>query len=437
MDNPIIIINLHINDSIKSYVFAGTNIPNNITKIFNKIEKNTHLTLVEKTTLKNTYPDHHNNILSIKNPIKFIPVFIYLDDNLNTIRRKIFVYISDLKTKYYILEKNQEIWINKDNEQHLGYQYINPETNKVYPIKPSTDNKEIQVDDEFLKATKSDYQLVRTNPILFDVIDFAKPSQHILNVTNFADLEKKELTPKLIDGYVKKYYPDVILKSTPDKDAKLYKKTKKFIERDDKIIEFVDNVNVDPDQFSKSGIINIRLHVNSEEQTPFLNLLKIFNHLRKKLSYKIPFVKYKDPNWTKPYSALFKNIVTEQIVSQERVIQWLYVKKISKGEVVFKEVSKGITLRILAYEYEGKSYYATLNLFNTGRIDYVVNYQPKKETNIKDIIANIEAINEIITDIKKIDYRTDRDKELKGPDIKLEDGILVTGLNTNIISLSI
>ena len=88
------------NDTV-NYVFIGiTEDP--IKSILNKLENRENILKDEVLLLKKKYPNDFNNWIKLikdKIKIKFLPVKIHMDDSINQIREKIYIYISDIDNK--------------------------------------------------------------------------------------------------------------------------------------------------------------------------------------------------------------------------------------------------------------------------------------------------------------------------------------------------
>jgi hypothetical protein len=83
-------------------------------KIFNKIEREgfKSISADEKEKLKKKFGSGLvDGSWSKMKSIKFVYDRIYLDDTINMIRKKIFVYLSDPDKNNYLIEKNQELWV--------------------------------------------------------------------------------------------------------------------------------------------------------------------------------------------------------------------------------------------------------------------------------------------------------------------------------------
>jgi len=116
LSNPIIIIDNIITKKLhKLYAFVGNELDNDTKKILHKIETKKTITTTEQTIVKKL-SKHWKSWTT--NDIKFIYDYIRLDDSINYIKKKIFIYLSNTEQKNYLLEKNQELWIDLGNKEY-------------------------------------------------------------------------------------------------------------------------------------------------------------------------------------------------------------------------------------------------------------------------------------------------------------------------------
>lgn len=436
LSNPIITVNKVSKDKTKLYVFVGPDTENK--NIFNKIENGKSLTSTEEGVIKKLGGKFYKKWLNA-DFVKFIYDYIRLDDSINYIKKKIFLYLSDVKEKYFILEKNQELWVQPNPNEYniLGYHYVDKETGNIVDIKPSVHSK-VEIDYDFVDKdgmATNKYDLVNEDLILFDAIDVLNENEYEIYVSNLIDfldrLEKakvKTITDKLMNGYIRKFYPEGKINISDALDN--YKKTKNEIERDNKIINLVENVKVNEDKFRNCDLIHARVHINKNANND-IDLLKLFTYLRKNLSPNMPFIKYQDPEWTKPYSIIYDRVVKDKIVSDSTLIKWIGISK--DKEVDYKPM-KNVMIKIKIYELDGKAHYGTMHINRKGRIEFSPSYVKEYGATINDLIENIGDVSKLIKMINNYDIMKGVDIEL--PSAELVDGIVRTKENTDIIILS-
>jgi len=440
LSNPVIIIN-HIitKNTNKLYAFVGNELDNDIKKILKKIEDKKNITSSEESVVKNL-SKHWKSWTT--NDIKFIYDYIRLDDSINYIKNKIFFYLSNPEKKYFILEKNQELWVEPSDKEYkiLGYHYVNKETNEIIKIDPSIYSK-VEIDYNFVDKdglSKDDYDIINQNLILYDAIDITNDKEYIIYLSNLTDfikrLEKHKITTitdKLLDGYIKKYWPEVVIAPNLSKSFTQYKDVKKNIERDNKIINLVNTVKIDEEQFSSCNIFNTIIHINGEGPCNQIDLLKLFTFLRKNLSYQMPFIKYKDPVWVKPYSVVYDKAIQEKKIDESKLIDWIGMGRSKDlGDI---KATKKITIKMKIYEYEDNIYYSDISINEKGKIAFNPSYREAYGASIHDVIKNIDELSDLMKMMNKSDAL---ESKMELPEAKMEHNVLKTKENTKILSLS-
>ncbi len=441
LSNIVITLNLIISkDKTKLFACVGDKLNDDIKKILYKIENNKSISESEEKNIKKLSTSYKK---WIKGDVKFIYHFIRLDDSINTIKKKIFLFTSNLETKYFVNERNQEIWIEPLPKKYkiLGYHYVNKDSGEEVKIEPSIYSK-VEIDYKFVDKdglVKEEYDLINEDLILYDAIDISNDREHEIYISNLNDfikrLEKHKIsaiTDKLLNGYIKKYWPEPNLNITVNENLKHYKEIKINIERDNKIINLINNATIEKDQFSACNMIHARIHINYGQKDGKIDLLKLFNYLRKNLSYDMPFIKYKDPDWDKPYSVVYDKSIKEKLIDEGKLMTWLYIKKDKNaGEI---KGTKGISVKIKIYTFNNKLFYGTLVIYKDARLEFTPSYIAEYGATIYNIIDNIKDVAKLIQKINKSDII--EDDKINYPDINLVNNILITKKNTKIVSLS-
>ena len=228
---PIFNIYLKSRFEKKFYILIGSvdDIPNAMRNIINNIENKVKLTKSDNSYLKKNYNKYYKYWFSIiKNniDIKFIFHKIYIDNSIEDIKKKIFIYISDIANDKFILPQNQQLWIILKNGDRkiIGF-YYNDLENKIMPAvstKPQIDSR--FVDKNGFKKKITD--LVNNHGILVtDLLDACEFKSYTFHVTDaMADynyiVSVKKMNDRLLYGYFHKYWP----KFKPKYDLKLVKK---------------------------------------------------------------------------------------------------------------------------------------------------------------------------------------------------------------------
>jgi len=254
LNNIVITVKLVNKNNIKSYIFIGDDITEEYKNIFTKIINKKNLSTKDEELLKDKYKNSYKEWMQFdkKNEIYFVYDYIRLDDSINGIKKKIFLYLSDIKRKYFILEKNQELWIEPSEKKYkvLGYHYINKDTDEILDIEPSVYGK-IFIDENFVDKDGilvGKYDLKNEDLILYDVINIFNEKEHTIYVSNLTDFIERlkkhdiEINDRLIYGYILKHWAEGILK--PFDEIKQYNAVKEFIDRENSIIKLVENVKI-------------------------------------------------------------------------------------------------------------------------------------------------------------------------------------------------
>ena len=346
-----IIINILMTNRLfkKLYIFIGLvdkDINLLLTESFSKkIISSKNMKKIEKL-----FPDNFNYWFKIHKsgiPIYLIPDLIYIDDTIQSIRKKIFLYLSNKDN--LLIENNQELWIeNKeyvkdpnncivDNRKYipLGYYYKN------YKYEPSI-HKDIIVDYEnFVDSngiSLNSYELQNNIHYIFhDIINFKNISNNTIYMNNLEfDMEymkKKHIIQNdtLLHGYIYKYFP----KKKTEYDKKDYKDTfikyKKLFEYELFLFTLI-NKNIESDYLNKYNIVAIRLRSNNCEKKIMsdysligkndIDLMKIFNLLD--VSEDVPFIKYKKKiEWFSPMIKINKSSIKKNLVEKKQLFKWI------------------------------------------------------------------------------------------------------------------
>lgn len=445
--NPIITVNLNTLDNNKLYYFVGDDLPNNIISILNKIP---NISSSDKTELKKHFTANSSSLIdsfSKKGNHNIVFDYLRLDDNLTTIKKKIFIHLSEKRSNYFVLENNQELWVEPTSKTYklLGYEYVNKETQEPISIKPSVYYTKPQIDYDFVDKNgeiSHNFDLINNNLILYDIIKLGDHKTYVLYLTNLQDFIRKmkeagikEIDDKLLNGYIKKFWPRGEINPDTTKALKHYNKINKTLKRNAKIIEFVNDVKIEKDRFSQCNIILVKINVNYNQKDQCIDLLKIFNHLRKKLGPKMPFLRYQDPNWPRAQSAFDKKLAKDTTISQEQLEKWLFIKEAETGSEL--KTPKGLTIKLFNYKHDGKNYFNNIIIHGSSRIDITLTYISNIHATTKNIEQNIKDIGDLVDDINKIRINIAGVKQkLNKPYINFKDGVMKTDENTKVVFMN-
>ncbi len=267
-------------------------------------------------TLQNKKIPHH---------LHFVPSLIQMDDNLNEVKKKIFVYCPSFvpgqkEKQEYILPSNQELWIKiktkkegdkKYDFKMLGYHYIEKGSENQYIYKPhiyenfeldtklfphlnhshrmnsiNQSNKQdmeekVNMEQNFVRKKEYKIDTGDNYLLLFDIFGNEDVySNNVIYVSNVKDeilylKLKKEWTDnkkdKIIKGYIKKYWPAYNEKEDDKKQTdnlqKIYLKT---LQRDQYINTLMNTLVIDSSMFNCS-IRTIKFNVNYDEDQLYMD----------------------------------------------------------------------------------------------------------------------------------------------------------------------
>ena len=459
-----------------AYIFVGE-VSSKIASILSKIEKGSKPNDNDKKNLSEHFGRDYNtklglNILhssesgQIWDTITFIYDYINADDSIFMIRKKIFIYLSEPLKNKYLIETNQELWVelesnisdksNKSKEDKkllvdfkiLGYYYDG------MSLTPSIYNK-FKVDNNFItkdgdRRIQKDKIINDNNMILTDLIDISKVKNTTIYISYLDDEKEyiklktgKEIEKKILNGYILKYWPHGVLNVEYNELKDKFKGIKNRLDVDNYILELVRDTPIPKEFCSSYYISNMRISINNElkHERKYINLLKIYKDLR--LSEKIPFMSYKsDEDDDIPPYQIYKPIVN--IVPKVQVVSW--IKKVKKRgdklyateEDEFKRI-KGLTIKYLQFIEDGKHYYSTIHLYANGHYELELNYTDSYQASIKNIQEYFESVGKLIDSINQIDYIIGRygDKlDKPGLILDYEHGVIRRKPNTIISNLN-
>ncbi len=319
---PIFIVRPVSRDEKKSstyYIFMGPQ-HEDIILILNNFSETKRLKKSELNSLNNLFGDETINqwigIIKKGGKLSFIPNLIRMDDSLNEVKKKIFVYCS--QNEDYILPRNQELWIklkmkskskstqnitNKLNPlkyKILGYHYIDKQTGEEYKYAPHIYFKDIEFDNDLLKTyqrmdnemmmeltdnsskKKREYKIDTSENyyLMYDILENVEMEDNIIYVSNAIDEilylknkkkimnEKKNRKSflKVLNGYLRKYWIH-IQPEFDKKEAKGLFELKRFeIERDEYILKLMKEVQqsvVNTSYFQNCSMKTVKFNINS------------------------------------------------------------------------------------------------------------------------------------------------------------------------------
>lgn len=434
--DPIFIVNVLTRLEDKKYIFIGK-YPSELEKVINKLENSKKMTNEDKELLIKHYPNS-KDWLNLKNPI-FIPERIYVDDNINTIKLKIFSRLSDPSKYKYLFDKNQELWVKLKSTG--DYKILGNFISGVKPsyyIKPSVDYKFV---DKLTGEKKNIPTINENNMILMSIVETTDIKNNTIYVNNLNDeityLESKSvnINNNIINGYLHKYWPDGVIKINETKLKNEYKKANEKVFYDRYITRLIKEVKVKNEIFKNCNILHFILHVNYDCKDDKIDLLKIFKLLP--MSDELPFMKYKEINWPTPFYRIYRPIIDNLTVPKKTVRSWILEGNGNSNIEVIKIYSKGLTIKYHLYDDKnGVPKFGTINIHKTGSIEIKLTYVGDHNADFITIEKSIEKIVSLIKQINKFDYKLDRSSKnvfkIKPPKFIVTDKNIELGDNTKI-----
>ena len=394
----------------KKYVFIGKNYN---TQRIKKIQDKKPLSAADKSMIDKEYGDCYK-WYDYEHDIEFIRYKIYIDDNIETLKKKIFVSIFDDSEEKYILPFNQLLYLK--NGKIIGNHYINVTAKEVLPFK--IDNA--FVDDEGFPKTVELQHL--SNKLIYDEINIYDKTEfniYLINIHDVVKHLKKEniiIDNKVKYGYLRKFFPKYKLNI---KTVTCQSKIESFTNYFDKSEYIVDLIK----STSCHNYCSCNINQTIFEYTIDLpiDLVELYYIFRKNLSNDLVFIKYKDYNWESPKISVYKPAV-DTIITKDTLSDWSYTWK-NVGEKMIPFISsKGLMIKYYFYTFKDQKKFFTIN-FNDDdgniKVELKLSFITEYKANIKDLILVIKQFNKVlnlIDDSLRI--------QIKKPSIKFTNGRL-------------
>jgi hypothetical protein len=417
-----------------TYIFVG-NQEKEIKEILFHLENGEKINEKDHSILKAHFKSNYQYIINNRTKnIKFIYHGIYVDDTIQNIRKKIFVFLSTEKD--ILPEKNQELWVQMTNKkfQILGPTWIN------ITVEPSILQQNITQDLNLLfKKDRIRFEKDQLKNIndqtLFDATDGLKFENREIYMNMLEDdiefLRQKgqKLEKNLIEGYFQKYFPVGEIDYDRSSIQKEIDKLRSIMKAEDRLIQFVEKIPIDESLFNGCKIIQVLLHITNPYEHEFIDLLKIFNLFS--LDEKTPFMRYKDMEWAAPKYIFYKPLIDNKIISEKQMRNWISsTKKVKDStEHVIKEIQysvRGLTIKRYIYTLDGEPKYATINIYRNGNMEIRIAFKEKQHASLRDVYNALKDIGKLIAKINEIDYRFRQQKipiniKLLEPDVTFNE----------------
>jgi hypothetical protein len=403
------------------------------------------------------------------NKLYFIPNLIRMDDSLNEVKKKIFVYCSDHEHRKYILPRNQEIWIktksgnNSKSFKMLGYHYINKETEEVYEYPPHVKVHPV-VDPDLLKSYQrvmimqsANEQMQQENQkhkeykvdtsenylLLYDILNNIEVENQIIYVSDALEEMAYLRTHKLLmnekgnrqayqrflNGYLKKYWIHIQPEIDIERARGFYEMKRHEMLRDEFILKLMEQNIVDKSLFEDCSMKTVKINVNSkgdddEEETvieenenenrfwkkekdvDFVDLYQIFDYIReKRINVETPFVKYGDITMDNPFVIISLEAIRQNKLSKHHLYDWLNL--IRGSDEIAERRFHNLQIKRYIKNYENDQKYCSINLSRNGKVSISISYKQENRATIQDIELAVKNCKKLIEDLNQHipDYR--------------------------------
>ena len=409
------------NFNIKEYyVFIG-DIDINIKNILTKIEDRKDIKKEEVIILKNNYKDYYLDWIEItrkKYKIKFIANRIHIDDTISNIREKIFVYLSDEKTKSFILPQNQELFLEKkDGSMELiGYYYEDKDTHEKIFKEPHINNKGnlIELKKNLIKNIKKNIKknTSENSMLIYDLLQSGNYNNKIIYLSDAKDEEKYLkskniiINEELINNYFSIFWPYLNLYYNENEIKNNYLLLKDYYTKENFIFNYINNINnikniKNNNIFGSCNILTIQLNINkdindnNDTKEKYIDLFPIFDYLREnKISEKTPFIKYSENLLDTPFTVISRDAIDKKLIKKDKLKEWIGVND------DYRKMT-GLLIKRLFKTSNNEPNYSSYILTKNGKINIRIGFLNENNANFNDIVDCIKDCKSLIEDINK------------------------------------
>jgi hypothetical protein len=451
--------------NIEEYCIFVGDLDDSIQKVLNKLEKREKglvITKDDQILLKKYFSEYYNdwiNLLKKKIKLKFINNKIQIDDTISEIRKKIFVYMSDIENKKFILPENQQLWLENKNGSYeiIGYYYDNPTTKEKDLFTPSIyepfNKNSYDFNSSNYKKNNSENSM-----LIYDLIEsdgFKKKIIYLCDAEdeeNFLKSKKIDISENLINKYFKKYWPYINLYYNKTDIKNSYLVMKQYYNNENYIFSLI-NKNKEKNNKEKNNkgnkylgscnILTIKISVNKDLDSSnnennqysenYVDLFPIFDYLREnKIDEKTPFIKYSEDILEAPFSLISKKALDHNKISKDNLKSWLGINNEQRrmNGIIFKRFLK---------EYNDQNRYTSIFLRKSGEIIMNVSFDANNGANFSDIEMSVKDCKKIIDDINKnrIVKKLNERQKIESPDMDFKNNNISFKKNTKLIFLNI
>jgi hypothetical protein len=461
-------------DNIVHYVFIG-NVEEKIKNILSKLENRKTILKEEVSLLRDSFRENYKNWIDIvvrdRKKIVFILNKIQIDDTLNEIRRKIYIYISDYEKKEFILPENQLLWVinEKEEKEIIGYNYENSTIKEKINLIPNVFAKisesNISKYQNILSDNNNKINTSENNMVIIDlknIINFKNNTIYLVNAIDENYYLKKTGQQKEqinnLNAYFKIFWPFINLNFNLQEIKNNYLLTKELLEKESYIFNLIKNNNDEKIKDKYGLCINtIQIEVNNKKffnnknninkinnqiidsnqiinSNKIIDLYQIFDFMiDHKIDKKTPYIKYTDDIIESSFSIISKEALDNNLIKKDELKRWL-------GIVKEKTIKKnGITFKRYLKDYLEKPRYSSIFLNKYGELSINVSFNTEINADFNDIENTIKDCKKIIEDINrnKIISKINEKVRINTPDMDIIDNKIVFKKNTKIVFMNI
>ena len=421
-----------------AYIFIG-DIDESLKKIVLKLENKesvrnkTELNKL-KSNFKNELPKWLNYIKQ-KVDIKFIFNYIKNNDNLITIKKKIFYYCSDYNKNKFILPENIELWVINEKKENeiIGFYYENQNLQKI-KIKPFIYEK-LDDKESYKQIKKYSINNSENNTLIIDLIDYINIRNNTIYFTdiyeeyNYLKNKNKINDKNNINYLLKKHFPFMNLNYNLKNIKNDYLLKQKIFEKEIKIQKIFDKYKNNNQYLGKCNIVFMIFKVNenlNNEQKEILDLYQIFDYLReKKLGNELPFIKYGDESFNIPMSLISTEAIYNNKINKLILNDWIGINKITNK-------INGIMIKKYLKDYNDQAKYISMILRKNNELSIKLSFDANDNVDLYDASYSIKNVKKLVEDINKnlISKKVNINPKIDPPDVDVKNENIILKKNT-------
>ncbi len=399
------------------------------------------------------------------NKLYFIPNLIRMDDSLNEVKKKIFVYCSDHEHRKYMLPRNQEIWIktkgsgnNANRYKMLGYHYVDKETGDIYQYPPHIKVRP-EVDPDLLKSYQramiqmnanemmeernkkhKDYKVDTSENylLLYDIFENIEIENQMIYVSDaleeidylrshkllMNEKRNRQAYQRFLNGYLKKYWIHIQTDVDEERAKGFYELKRHEMIRDEYILKLMEQNIVDKSLFEDCSMKTVKININSsgsgdDEEEEVVEENENENRFWKKEKdidfvdlYQIfDYIREKRINVETPF-VKYGDITMDNpfiIISLEAIRQnkltkhhlYEWLNLIRGSDEIAERRFHNLQLKRFIKSYENDQKFSSVNISRNGKVSISISYKQENRATIKDIELAVKNCKKFIDDLNQ------------------------------------